>query len=208
MRNTRSLHVRSAVVVALVALSGCADLFGRHEGRADSPTSGEPRVRLGPAQEWVRSPPGRGVPEVLTGNVIIRSAPTGPDYEVLLDIREGARAPDGMADRVWVLQMNMARRAIRPIVIEDARLFSRPGELLVAPPRGPYAFEFTIGEFPARLTENLPPDWRVQREQFLHGRQIGQRWQGVGVAQRVGQWPLSADAELPARTVLLARSAW
>jgi hypothetical protein len=131
------------------------------------------------------------VPEMLAGNVIIRSAPSGPNYEVILDMRIGAEAPDGVPDRVWVLQRQPPRRGIRPMRIDDARVYSRSGEVIVMPPAGPYAFELTIGDSSPRTAGFYPPDWREARERFIGGRQIGQRWEGVGLSEHSGRFPLS-----------------
>jgi hypothetical protein len=170
-------HVLVSVLGGIVLVSGgCA----RNRSAAPAFVSATPSA---PRQSQA--------PEMLAGNVIIRSAPSGPNYEVILDMRFGEAAPDGVPDRVWVLQREPPRRGIRPMRIDGARVYSRSGELIVMPPVGPYAFEFTIGDTSSRPHPFYPQDWREARERFIGDRQIGQRWEGVGLSEHSGRFPLS-----------------
>lgn len=144
----------------------------------------------------------RGIPEFLEGDVIIRSAAEGPNYEFFLDVKEGPGTPDGVADRLWILQREPPRRVVRPMRIDGAHVYSRRGELIVAPPVGPYALAFSLGDFPLALTRNLPPDWMERRDRYLGGREVRQRFVGVGLIHRQGSWPIGTDGSLPPQVTL------
>ena len=131
--------------------------------------------------------------EELAGNVIIRSAVSGPNYEVIVDFRANGEAPDGRPDRLFVLQREPPGRRIHPIRIDEARILVQRGELLVRPPVGPYAYSFALTS-PPSTTRQSPPDWPERRARFLAGRAIGQQWLGVGLIQYSGRLPLE-DAD-------------
>jgi hypothetical protein len=196
--SSSSSSIRATALATLLLSAGCADLFGRREARTATPTSADDRLSLTPAQRFALSPVARGTPEVLQGNVLVRSAPDGPNYEVILDVRDRPGTPDGVADRVWVLQNTPPRRGIRPMRLPNANVYSREGEVIVAPSQGSGAIVFQLREIPTPLLDPMPRDWSEHRARFLGSRRIVQRFWGVGLAQSTGSWPLARDGSAPA----------
>lgn len=122
-------------------------------------------------------------PEVWTGNVSIQSGATG--YDVVMTLDGGTRPgqADGIADRVFVLQrLGPVSRAGR-VTLAGARVVVRPGEVAVHEASGAGA---------ARL--GLRKSHRYDRRS---GGAFRAEWEGYGLSQRTGAWPLDGDA-LPA----------
>ena len=116
--------------------------------------------------------------EVLTGDVVVQRSAASANVVVAVDGGRAGEAPDGIADRVFVLQRDGAplRNAVQRHA--GARVLFDEGNVLVAPADGGPA----VGVFLAGR-EALSPS----AASFLGDTPVGERWTGRGIAIRSGE---------------------
>ena len=119
--------------------------------------------------------------EVLAGAVVVQRAATSGDVVVAVD----AGMPDGIADRVFVLQRDAAPSGAQTLRFAQARVLVEGGGVVVAPVDGSPA----VGLFLQQTGGTLSPTASA----FLGATALGTRWSGHGLARRGGEVRIDAE---------------